>query len=85
MAKEKPPFRINSWYNPETEAHGEVWWNGKDGYNCYLNDERVDTWYVPQVPEWTETHSNLLAVGAACRMGYHKTMGIPFPGDVAED
>lgn len=85
MPKEKPPHKVNEWWNPVTDAHGVVWWNGKDGFNLYLNDERVDTWYLPQVPEWTEAHGYCLAVGAACSLGYKLTMGKPFPGDVKED
>jgi len=85
MPKERPPFRVNSWYNPVTSARGEVWWNGKDGYNLYLNDERIDTWYVYDVPEWGPNKCDLLAAGEACRLGYKKTMGIPFPGDAKEE
>jgi hypothetical protein len=83
MTKERPPFRVNSWDNFEKDIHGEVWWNGKDGYNLYINGERLDTWYVYQVPEWTPTHCDLLAVGEACKVGYKKVMGTDWDDDMA--
>lgn len=76
---EKPPHKVNEWYNPDTEARTEVWFNGKDGYNVYWEGERVATWYIPDVEEWGKTKCNLLAVGAACELGYRLAFGKPFP------
>jgi len=80
MAKESPPFRVNSWFNSVTEDRGEVWWNGRDGYTLHVNGNLVGTWNVYFVPEWGETHANLIAVGEACRVGYKTVMKRDFPG-----
>ena len=68
------PHKVNSWYNPEDNDRGEVWYNGKDGYNIYLNDKRIDTLYISTIPGIQQVTMDLAAVGHACNIGYFRTM-----------
>ena len=77
--EDKKPFKVSQWWNVKADRHGEVWWNGKDGYQLWIDGKLIDTWNVYLIKEWGETHAHLIAVGEACRMGYKLTMGQDWP------
>ena len=79
MAKERPPFRVNSWFNPVTDARGEVWYEGW-AFILYLNDEKLMTFPIFRLEGWTDTHCELVAAGEACHWGYKKVMGKDWEG-----
>lgn len=77
---EERPYKVNEWYNAETDVTTEVWFNGKDGFNIYWENERVDTIYIPDLKEWGKNKCFLLAVGEACRIGYRLAFHKEFEG-----
>lgn len=74
------PHKVNSWNNFEENIETEVWYNGKDAFNVYLNGKRIDTCYIHEVKEWGANKCSLLAVSEACKIGWERCFHAPFPG-----
>ena len=78
LAYIRRPHLVSSWWNPIKDYDGEVWFNGRDGYNIYLDTKDGAGWKLIDTLYFNAPESETSCVSNACGIGYFRTMGKEF-------